>query len=84
MKQKKGWQATDYLFEDIYSCSINVKFEYNGKRYFISCEEDRAMYDDITHERLWSFNSEEEFYNGTIFGKPIQEVIDNSYIIDLC
>lgn len=80
---KPGWCFEDYRFEDLYDASLSVRFEYKGKEYRISCEGDRNLYDDETNEVLWHFNSEKEFYSGVIFGRPIQEVIDESHMISL-
>lgn len=80
---QRGWDFRDYDFDELYEARLSIRFEYRGKEYRISCEEDQCLYDDETNEVLWHFNSEGEFYSGVIFGRPIQEVIDDSYMISL-
>ena len=79
----KGWTVTDYAFEDLYDAYLSILFEYQGKEYRLSCEGDKALYDCDTGEILWTFTDKESFYNGAIFGRPSQDVINDSYLICL-
>ena len=83
MKDKKGWHFTDYEFDELYDAYLTVVFEYKGKEYRLSCEGDQALYDVETMEKLWHFTNKEEFYSGIIFGRPIKDVIDDSYMLVL-
>lgn len=81
--EEKGWHFIDYDFEDLYDVRFTVIFEYQGKEYRLSCESDQCLYETENYTKLWEFHSKEEFYNGVIFGRPIKDVIDDSYMISL-
>ena len=78
MQNKKGWHFTEYSFEDLYDAYLSIIFEYRGKRYRLSCEGDKTLYEEATGQVLWHFESKEELYNGIVFGRPIKSVIDES------
>jgi aspartate aminotransferase len=45
-------------------------------------EEDANAYDmEDNHKVLRHYESKEDFYNSTLFGRPIKEVIDDSYLL---
>lgn len=81
--ETRGWIFEDYQFEDLYDVSLSIKFEYQGKIYRLSCEDDQALYDEENGEKIWSFATKEEFYGGVVFGKNINEIINESRIISL-
>lgn len=78
-----GWRATDYSFDELYDAYLSIIFEYQGRNYRLSCESDQCLYDLESGNVLWTFSSKKSFYSGIIFGRPIHEVIDDSYIICL-
>lgn len=85
MNMEKGWKPGDYNydFEDAFECAADIYIIYEGHRYEISLEEDQNVYDCETHEIIMHYESEEDFYNSTLFGRPIKDVIDDSYILEV-
>ena len=84
MVVSKGWAdgISDYDFLDIWQCGINAQLVYEGRGLYFQCESRPALirYDDNHGEIIASFCTEEEFYKAVIFNKPIQEIVDESYI----
>ena len=84
MLDKKGWLATDFDFEDIYDLGYNVEFVYEDTIYYIQTDKHPKnvyLYEGGNCGKLIKiWNNKEEFYNAIIFGRPIIEVINDSYI----
>ena len=84
MAVSKGWAdgISDYDFLDIWQCGINAQLVYEGRGLYFQCESRPALvrHDDRYGEIIKSFDTEEEFYNAVIFDKPIQQIVDESYI----
>ena len=81
MRNKKGW-TTDYAWEDAWDEALEIEIEYEGTRYMISLEEGEKMCKaDPPYEIIRRFESKEDFYNATIFGKPIKQIVDESYLL---
>lgn len=78
----KGWKdgVFNYDFDEAFECAADIYIIYEGKEYQISLEEDQNVYDCETHEIIKHYESEEEFYSSTLFGRPIKDVINDSYI----
>lgn len=83
MARQKGWQdgTQNWDFEDAWDVHNDIRFEYNGHDYRICLEGDNNLYDvEDGNKVLRHFKSKEDFYSSTIFGRPIREVIDDSYL----
>lgn len=83
MSREKGWKdgEQNWDFEDAWDCSCDIYIEYNGHEYRICLEECRCAFDPETGDVLRRYESKEDFYNSTLFGRPIKEVIDDSYLL---
>lgn len=85
MKREKGWKdgTQNFDFQDAWDCSCDIHIEYNGHEYRIWLESDgeECAFDPETREVLRRYESKEDFYNSTLFGRPIKEVIDDSYLL---
>ena len=79
---EKGWKdgTRNFDFQDAWDCACDIYLEYNGHEYRICLEEDEKAFDPETGEVLRRYESKEDFYSSTLFGRPIKEVIDDSYI----
>lgn len=80
---EKGWKdgTRNFDFQDAWDCACDIYLEYNGHEYRISLEEDANAYDmEDNYKVLRHYESKEDFYSSTLFGRPIKEVIDDSYI----
>lgn len=79
----KGWKdgIQQFDFLDIYQCGINAFLVYGEESIVLVCETDPATirYGNEHGEVIGKYYTEEEFYNAVIFGKPIQEIVDESY-----
>ena len=87
MARVKGWQdgTQNWDFEDTWDVHNDIFFEYKGHEYRICLEGDNNLYDvEDGYKVLRHFESKEDFYSSTIFGRPIKEVIDDSYLTWLC
>ena len=84
MGRRKGWidGTRNFDFQDAWDSACDIYFEYNGHEYRISLEEDANAYDmEDNHKVLRHYESKEDFYSSTLFGRPIKEVIDDSYLL---
>lgn len=79
---EKGWKegTRNFDFQDAWDCACDIYLEYNGHEYRICLEEGECAFDPETGEILRRYESKEDFYSSTLFGRPIKEVIDDSYI----
>lgn len=83
MLDRKGW-TSGYEWEEAWDAALEFDIEYEGTRYTISLEEDEKMRKaDPPYEIIRRFESKEDFYNAIIFGKPIKQIIDESYLLRL-
>lgn len=82
MSRRKGWidGTRNFDFQDAWDCACDIYIEYNGHEYRICLEECRAAFDPATGEMLRRYESKEDFYSSALFGRPIKEVIDDSYV----
>lgn len=86
MSREKGWKDGDYYwdYDEAWDFACDIFLEYNGHNYRISLEEDKCVYDLEDGDKVIKrYESKEEFYNSMLFGRPIKEVIDNSYILSI-
>lgn len=83
MPRRKGWidGTQNFDFQDAWDCACDIYIEYNGREYRICLEECRCAFDPETGEVLRKYESKEDFYSSTLFGRPIKEVIDDSYLL---
>ena len=87
MARNKGWKdgEQNWDFDEAWDFHCDIFFEYNGREYRICLEGDNNLYDiEDGYKVLRHFESKEDFYSSTIFGRPIKEVIDESYLTWLC
>ena len=79
---EKGWKdgTRNFDFQDAWDCACDIYLEYNGHEYRICLEEGEKAFDPKTGEVLRYYESKEDFYSSTLFGRPIKEIIDDSYI----
>lgn len=84
----KGWKdgTAQFNFLDIYDCGINAQLIYGDKKLVFDCHHRPATirYGDehglCYGEIIGTYQTEQEFYNAIIFGKPIQEIVDESIL----
>ena len=86
MPRHRGWRDGEQNcnFDEAWDFACDIYFEYNGREYRIDLEDDASAkaYDvEDNYKVLRHYESKEDFYSSTLFGKPIQEVIDNSMLI---
>lgn len=83
MPRRKGWTdgVQNFDFLDAWDCACDIYIKYNGHEYRICLEECRNAFDTETGEVLRHYESKEDFYSSTLFGRPIKEVIDDSYLL---
>lgn len=78
---------TDVEWDEIWPRSINLEFEYEGVLYYLCMDEiPGGVYLASEYEkkcwkahRFAEFGTEEEFERLIVFGKPIKQIIDESY-----
>ena len=81
MIDKKGW-TSGYEWEDAWDEALEIEIEYEGTRYMISLEKGAMMNKSAPpYETIREFESKEDFYNATVFGKPIKQIVDESYLL---
>lgn len=79
---EKGWKdgTQNYDFIEAYECNADIYIIYQGREYKICLEDDKNTYDVETKEVIRHYESEEDFYSSSLFGRPIKDVIDDSYV----
>ena len=81
MLDRKGW-TSGYKWEDAWDEALEIEIEYEGTRYMISLEKGAMMYKSAPpYETIREFDSKEDFYNAIVFGKPIKQIVDESYLL---
>ena len=84
MPRHRGWRdgEQNFDFDEAWDSLCDIFLEYNGHEYRLCLEEDKNVYDvEDNHRVLRHYESKEDFYGSTLFGKPIKEVIDNSMLL---
>ena len=79
-----GWRdgEQNWDFCDAWDVGCDIFIQYQGKEYRICLEGDNNVYDvEDGYKVLRHFESKEDFYSSTLFGRPIKEVIDNSILL---
>ena len=84
----KGWEdgIAQFDFLDIYQCGINAHLIYGEERIVFECENHPARirygddYGECNGEIIGEYYTEEEFYNAVIFGKKLQQIVDESIL----
>lgn len=81
-KRLKGWLCTDYDFDEICDCGISFEFEYKGNQYWCCTDRDpkKVFIDTLPDYKNIAEYTTKEFYQSKLFGRPIQDVIADSYI----
>ena len=87
MDEMKGWKdgAAQFDFLDIFQCGMNAQLDYNGIKIVFACGDNPATirYGDEqgldNGEIIGTYNTE-EFYNAVVFGKSIQQIVDESIL----
>lgn len=91
MSREKGWKVPDFEFNELVYLGRNVRIEYNSKEYLIQTDKDPKYiyilklndgFDGLIGAEIIAKIKQEDFYSSEIFGKPIREIIDDSYIIE--
>lgn len=96
MEREKGWQCVDYDFDELYDAGINFAFEYKGKKYYLQRDKSPTdvfvyalpegvdSYADLTESQvniIAVYHTKDEMYNAILFGLPILQVVEDSYIL---
>ena len=83
MERRKGWKDGEQYcdFQDAWDFACDIYIEYNGREIRICREEGERAFDPATGEVFRHYESKEDFYSSTLFGRPIKDVIDDSYLL---
>lgn len=84
----KGWKdgTAQFDFLDIYECGINAHLIYGEERIVLECDNRPATirYGDeqglCNGEIIGTYYTGEDFYNAVIFGKQLQQIVDESFL----
>ncbi|MBQ6483053.1 MAG: hypothetical protein IJI45_18260 [Anaerolineaceae bacterium] len=84
MERKKGWHITDFDFEDIKNVGLSVEFEYCGKTYWLCTDQsptETYVYTLPEYQKIATYyDGNEGFQKAELFGKPLKEIFNDSFI----